>query len=114
MNEFLRKNKELFSSKREFLTKLREVRQKFMNNLSKDDEDDDDDNVDQEMNDEMNINDELNGQDLNGHSIKNNGGNSLDGQNNNSDNDNDDDNDNQLAETIQQKTKSKRSTLSTS
>ena len=34
MNEFLRQNKELFSSKREFLTKLREVRQKIMNNLT--------------------------------------------------------------------------------
>jgi hypothetical protein len=34
MNEFLRLNKELFSSKREFLTKLREVRQKIMNNLT--------------------------------------------------------------------------------
>jgi hypothetical protein len=31
MNEFLCHNKELFSSKREFLTKLREVRQKLMN-----------------------------------------------------------------------------------
>ena len=34
MNEFLRLNKDLFSSKREFLTKLREVRQKFMNNIT--------------------------------------------------------------------------------
>lgn len=32
MNDFLSRNKELFSSKREFLTKLREVRQKIMNN----------------------------------------------------------------------------------
>lgn len=32
MNEFLNKNKELFNNKREFLTKLREVRQKMMNN----------------------------------------------------------------------------------
>lgn len=31
MNDFLRRNKDLFSSKREFLTKLREVRQKLMN-----------------------------------------------------------------------------------
>lgn len=31
MNEFLRRNKDLFSNKREFLTKLREVRQKLMN-----------------------------------------------------------------------------------
>jgi hypothetical protein len=36
MNEFLSQNKDLFTSKREFLTKLREVRQKFMNNLSTD------------------------------------------------------------------------------
>lgn len=34
MNEFLRKNKDLFSSKREFLTKLREVRQKLMNKIN--------------------------------------------------------------------------------
>ena len=34
MNEFLRQNKDLFSNKREFLTKLREVRQKFMNKLT--------------------------------------------------------------------------------
>ena len=34
MNEFLRQNRELFSNKREFLTKLREVRQKLMNSLS--------------------------------------------------------------------------------
>lgn len=32
MSEFLSKNKELFNNKREFLTKLREVRQKMMNN----------------------------------------------------------------------------------
>ncbi|RNA40728.1 hypothetical protein BpHYR1_004855 [Brachionus plicatilis] len=32
MNEFLNRNKDLFSNKREFLTKLREVRQKIMNN----------------------------------------------------------------------------------
>jgi len=34
INEFLRLNKSLFSSKREFLTKLREVRQKLMNTNS--------------------------------------------------------------------------------
>ncbi len=34
MNEFLRHNRDLFSSKREFLTKLREVRQKLMNKVS--------------------------------------------------------------------------------
>ena len=34
MNEFLREHKDLFTSKREFLTKLREVRQKFMNTMS--------------------------------------------------------------------------------
>jgi hypothetical protein len=34
MDEFLRQNKDLFSSKREFLTKLREVRQKVMNTKS--------------------------------------------------------------------------------
>ena len=34
MNEFLRQNRELFSNKREFLTKLREVRQKLMNNIN--------------------------------------------------------------------------------
>ena len=32
----MRQNKDLFSSKREFLTKLREVRQKYMNNKTKD------------------------------------------------------------------------------
>jgi hypothetical protein len=32
MNEFLRQNKEIFSNRSEFLTKLREVRQKIMNN----------------------------------------------------------------------------------
>lgn len=31
INEFLCQNKDLFSTKREFLTKLREVRQKLMN-----------------------------------------------------------------------------------
>ena len=31
MNEFLRANQNLFPTKREFLTKLREVRQKYMN-----------------------------------------------------------------------------------
>lgn len=36
MNEFLREHKDLFTSKREFLTKLREVRQKFMNTMSAD------------------------------------------------------------------------------
>jgi hypothetical protein len=34
MNEFLSLNKGLFSNKREFLTKLREVRQKLMNRNS--------------------------------------------------------------------------------
>jgi len=34
MNEFLHNNKDLFSNKREFLTKLREVRQKLMNTIN--------------------------------------------------------------------------------
>ncbi|CAF1092392.1 unnamed protein product, partial [Brachionus calyciflorus] len=49
MNEFLQKNKDLFPSKREFLTKLREVRQKIMNNneatMSKKDSTNPDDNT---------------------------------------------------------------------